>query len=305
VAERWQQWMPFHIDRWRGSPSVQAMHPAAQMGYLNLLCSCWQSADCCVPSDPVDLATESRLGDELWALYGPRILRKFVDVLGRWRNEVLFVEWEEARRVYEKRKSGALRTNSSRTADADRTHSQRNTDTQTLTETETETSTKKQKQAASAFVLPEWIDRKVWDSYEDMRKKIRKPMTDEARILAVGKLKKLESQGHHHEDVLNQSILNSWQGLFEVKTENGGNNGKQNRTNPAQQRQADNLFALASVGARLYGVGPLASDGAGDGSQTKPIAVRTDAGDVPRRVGRDGEAVRDRDVPGRTIEGVA
>lgn len=138
MAERWQQWMPFHIDRWRGSPSVQGMHPAAQMGYLNLLCSCWQSTDCCVPSDPIDLATESRLGDELWALYGPRILRKFILTEERWRNQVLFKEWEEARKVYEKRKSGALRTNESRSANGERTQSSRNTDTQTLTGTLTE-----------------------------------------------------------------------------------------------------------------------------------------------------------------------
>lgn len=102
MAERWQQWMPFHIDRWRGSPSVNAMHPSAQMGYLNLLCSCWQSPDCSLPDDPIDLATESRLGDELWALYGPRIVRKFSLVSGRWQNGVLFEEWSEAKAVFER-----------------------------------------------------------------------------------------------------------------------------------------------------------------------------------------------------------
>lgn len=142
MSERWQQWMPFHIDRWRGSPSVQAMHPAAQMGYLNLLCSSWQSSDCSLSSDPVDLATESRLGDELWALYGPRILRKFVLQADRWQNSVLFEAWEEARRIYEKRKSGAVRTNTSRSAPAVRTHTERRADTQTLTGTVTETEAK-------------------------------------------------------------------------------------------------------------------------------------------------------------------
>lgn len=172
MAERWQQWMPFHIDRWRGSPSVQAMHPAAQMGYLNLLCSCWQSADCCVPSDPVDLATESRLGDDLWALYGPRILRKFVDVAGRWRNSVLFVEWEEAKSKFEanqKARSEAGKIGNAirwgRKCDEDATKTiakpSQNIATLTLTGTGTGTDTK-EKQKPSRAKKPR--EEKVTDS---------------------------------------------------------------------------------------------------------------------------------------------
>lgn len=141
--------MPFHIDRWRGSPDVRAMHPAARMGYLELLCSCWQSSDCSISDDAIDLATNSGLGDELWVLYGARILRKFVLVDGRYRNEVLFEEWSEALRVYQKRKSGAVRTNSSRTANEERTDTERPADTETRTETSTSTKTKAKKQKLS------------------------------------------------------------------------------------------------------------------------------------------------------------
>lgn len=224
MAEKWQRWMPFHIDRWRGSPDVRAMHPAARMGYLELLCSCWQSSDCSISDDAIDLATNSGLGDELWVLYGARILRKFVLVDGRYRNEVIFEEWSEALRVYQKRKSGAVRTNSSRSANEERTDTERPADTHTHTSTETYTETKEQKeqQAASAFVLPEWIDKSAWQGYEEMRKKIRKPMTDRARALAVSELVRLEARGHPAEKVLDQSTQNSWQGLFELKT-NGGN----------------------------------------------------------------------------------
>lgn len=88
----------------------------------------------------------------------------------------------------------------------------------------TESEQKHKKQAASAFVLPEWIDSKVWEAYEEMRRKIRKPMTDNARELAVKKLVKLEASGHQVEEVLNQSILQSWTGIFAVRQDyNGGN----------------------------------------------------------------------------------
>ena len=138
MAERWQQWMPFHIDRFRGSQEVQAMHPAARCGYLYLLASAWQSPDCMLSADAIDLATTSGLGDELWSVHGPRILRKFVQIGERLRNEVLFAEWDEARKVYEKRKKGAVRTNSSRSANAVRTDTERQADTVTETETRTE-----------------------------------------------------------------------------------------------------------------------------------------------------------------------
>lgn len=105
MAERWQQWMPFHIDRFRGSPDVQAMHPSARCGFLYLLASAWQTDDCTIANDPIDLATASGLGDELWQMYGTRILRKFEIVDGRLRNAVEFAEWSEAKAVFERNRS--------------------------------------------------------------------------------------------------------------------------------------------------------------------------------------------------------
>src|SRR4051812_35992644 len=94
--------MPFHIDRFKGSPAVQAMHPIARSGYLYLLTCQWQSDGCSLPSDPIDLAELSGLGDELWAQYGARIMRNF-DVLedGRFRNSVCFEEWQESKAIFD------------------------------------------------------------------------------------------------------------------------------------------------------------------------------------------------------------
>ena len=116
MAAKWQQWMPLHIDRWRGSPAVKAMHPTAQMGYLNLLMSQWQSEDCSLSGDPLDLAEKSELGDELWAVHGLRILRKFDQVNGnvRVRNSVCFEDWMEAKRIFEARQQAAVRTTKTR-----------------------------------------------------------------------------------------------------------------------------------------------------------------------------------------------
>ena len=76
--------------------------------------------------------------------------------------------------------------------------------------------------AASAFELPDWIPVDLWNDYEEMRRKIRKPMTDKARKLAVNTIERLRQEGHSPREVVEQSIFKSWQGLF-APSRNGGN----------------------------------------------------------------------------------
>lgn len=66
--------------------------------------------------------------------------------------------------------------------------------------------------------------------FMEMRKKIKKPMTDRAITLAMNKLRDLStdsSTGSMDNDlaikILEQSTLNCWQGLFPVKGNAGGN----------------------------------------------------------------------------------
>lgn len=53
-----------------------------------------------------------------------------------------------------------------------------------------------------------------------MRKSIKKPMTDRAMTLLLNKLDKLGSNDNEKMEILNQSIFNSWQGIFELKADN-------------------------------------------------------------------------------------
>lgn len=59
------------------------------------------------------------------------------------------------------------------------------------------------------------------------RKKIKKPMTDHAVKLMISKLNKLSSDIDEQVEILNQSILNGWQGLYPLKREENkrGQNG--------------------------------------------------------------------------------
>lgn len=81
--------------------------------------------------------------------------------------------------------------------------------------------TKVKTSSAAASPLPEWIPPVAWKGFLAMRKKQKKPLTDEAIPLAIAKLKKLKDAGNDPGQVLDQSTLNCWQGLFEVKPEPG------------------------------------------------------------------------------------
>jgi hypothetical protein len=67
------------------------------------------------------------------------------------------------------------------------------------------------------FALPDWVPEIEWDAYVEMRKKIKKPLSDHAKDLAVKKLHDLKEAGNNPSAVLNQSTFNDWQGLFELK----------------------------------------------------------------------------------------
>lgn len=76
--------------------------------------------------------------------------------------------------------------------------------------------------------------RNEWNDYVEMRVKTRKPMTERAKQIAFNKLQDL-SHGNFNvmKAILNQSVFNSWQGLFPVKGD-VSNNGV-NRESDAQR----------------------------------------------------------------------
>lgn len=90
------------------------------------------------------------------------------------------------------------------------------------------------------FVRPDWVPEHPWDGYVEMRTKIRKPMTDNAKWMAVDELRRLTDAGHPPGDVLNQSIFNSYQGLFELKDRRNGNGTGNRNHSPGHLGGRDN-----------------------------------------------------------------
>lgn len=65
-------------------------------------------------------------------------------------------------------------------------------------------------------ILPENINPETWSAYLEMRKTIKKPATIYAQKLIIGKLAKMRDDPNK---VLEQSISNSYQGVFPLKEE--------------------------------------------------------------------------------------
>jgi len=80
--------------------------------------------------------------------------------------------------------------------------------------------------------VPDEIRPEVWEAFEEMRKKIRKPMTVYAKKLII---KKLLSMDDDPNDILEQSIMNSWQGLWPLKN---GTMGAEPMAAPAKKSRA-------------------------------------------------------------------
>ncbi|MEK6829235.1 MAG: replication protein, partial [Nanoarchaeota archaeon] len=64
---------------------------------------------------------------------------------------------------------------------------------------------------------PDWFPLKAFEAFKIMRTKIKKPLTEQAVSLLIKKLELLKNRGENPEEVLNQSTMNCWQSIYEVK----------------------------------------------------------------------------------------
>lgn len=83
-----------------------------------------------------------------------------------------------------------------------------------------------QKKRSVDFILPEDVDPDTWKDFEEMRNKLKAPMTDRAKKEIIVKL---TSIGQDKNKILAQSIMNGWKGVFELKNNNNGTHTSKER----------------------------------------------------------------------------
>jgi hypothetical protein len=88
----------------------------------------------------------------------------------------------------------------------------------------------KNKEKGKPLLLPEWLDKKLWEDFQDSRKKLKAPMTDAAAKYIIKDLEKFRAAGEDPNAVLEQAIKRGWKGVFSLKdNEKGGANGHTNK----------------------------------------------------------------------------
>jgi uncharacterized protein YdaU (DUF1376 family) len=90
----------------------------------------------------------------------------------------------------------------------------------------TSSSTSINKDKHKDIVIPTWIKKETWDAFLEIRKSKGAKNTDIAIKLLISKIGKLRADGHDVDDVLKESIMNGWKGVFPLKT--GGKDGRGN-----------------------------------------------------------------------------
>ncbi len=102
----------------------------------------------------------------------------------------------------------------------------------TTTKTNTKEKEVKEKEKASAdmpppLILPNDIKPDIWSAFVKMRKKVKASLTEKGSELILIELEKI---GQNKNDVLEQSILNSWRGVFPLHTQGGYSGNKRDRS---------------------------------------------------------------------------
>jgi len=264
----------FYPDDYLSSPGVTTCDLEDEGIYLRLLSYSWKHDGCQLPDDILYLkrlckgVREKRLRKVLSKFFVRIELEKSEFY---WRNLRLFTEFCKVHGVSLKRSEAAkVRWDKEKQdAIALKVHMQTDMQNDAIPDTRSQipdTRSQKRKKGGakiSAFFLPEWIGEEVWAAFEEMRTKIKKPMTDRARGNIVKKLEAFKAKGHDPTAILDNSITGGWQNVYEPEVnrglQDGGSRGNGKRDFTAergehQKRKYDRLRSqLVGVAGDVHG----------------------------------------------------
>lgn len=106
---------------------------------------------------------------------------------------------------------------------------------------------KKEKKETKAFVDDSELNQAIL-AFMEFRKSIKKPMTDHAVALLINKLNSLSSYIPEQIEIINQSIVNGWQGVFPLKNDQA-QAVKQNFQKQSKAEELDDFYRMTAAWA--------------------------------------------------------
>ena len=208
--------------------------------YLLLLMVSWRTREKSLPDDDRLLARYTKLSRRQWERIRPVMAEFFTIENGRWTQGRLLDEYAAVRRQQQQR-SDAGQASALKRKERNATAVQRKSNGAS-TPTPTPIPIPKEAKASPPFIPPDWVPSEAWKGWLEMRKKTKQVPTERALQLAVFELERLRERGHDPGDVLNQSTLSNWKGLFEVRA-NGHKQKKPNGIADALDGRSDDPAA--------------------------------------------------------------
>ncbi|EPB0431588.1 replication protein [Klebsiella pneumoniae] len=97
---------------------------------------------------------------------------------------------------------------------------------------------------ASAVKLPDWLSAEIWSSWVAYRRDLKKPIKSQQTVTqAINLLDRCRLNGYSPDEIINQSIANGWQGLFEPK----GANPQRRQESRVTERFADKDYGKTEI----------------------------------------------------------
>ncbi|EPK2203831.1 replication protein [Klebsiella pneumoniae] len=97
---------------------------------------------------------------------------------------------------------------------------------------------------ASAVQLPDWLSAEIWSSWVAYRRDLKKPIKSQQTVTqAINLLDRCRLNGYSPDEIINQSIANGWQGLFEPK----GARPQRRQESRVTERFADKYYGKTEI----------------------------------------------------------
>jgi len=114
--------------------------------------------------------------------------------------------------------------------------------------------TKERNARKSSLVVitpPSFLNENIWNEFLEHRKSMKSPMTELAQRKAFKVLEKLKEEGQDVEQVVNNSIVNGWKGLFPIKEKAYGNASVNAKSGNGGKEEFDVMRFLIDETARV------------------------------------------------------
>ncbi|MFW7801408.1 replication protein [Klebsiella pneumoniae] len=97
---------------------------------------------------------------------------------------------------------------------------------------------------ALAVQLPDWLSAEIWSSWVAYRRDLKKPIKSQQTVTqAINLLDRCRLNGYSPDEIINQSIANGWQGLFEPK----GSRPQRRQESRVTERFADKDYGKTEI----------------------------------------------------------